>query len=1004
MRPEIPDLPTLAVLATLTAVVGAGCAGSRLPEPLTPEVGVRFEVGDWLNEARETRSPFPIPFGTAVDTIRFGRDTVVVEFSRELARHAFRPESAEKLEGAIRAQIKPYLLGRELELLSSGVPVPELVPNLYRKEGSPRDTGRVARPAQRPVPLVTNLDRPVRPSAALADRYVAMWHSHGWYYEHEDDRWMWQRPRLFQTVEDLLPLSFTLPYLGPMLENAGAHVFFGRERDPQRHMAVVDNDSPMTGGRFIARHADSWFTGPGTGFAVGQPPYPGGHNPFRQGTYLDADENAVGTASWVPDIPGRGEYAVYVSYASLEGSAEDAEYTVAHAGGRTRFLVNQRIGGGTWIYLGTFLFERGSNEQSGSVTLSSLSPSGGRVTADAVRFGGGMGLVERGGKTGGRPRFMEGARYHLQYSGMPDSLVFDLNGGEDDYRDDYQSRGEWVNFLRGAPYGPNLDRKARGLGIPIDVSLAFHTDAGITGPDSTIGTLSIYSLEGADSTRVFPDGVSRFSNRDLADIVQTEIVRDLRVLYDSTWNRRSLYDGRYSESTRPNVPSMLLELLSHQNFWDMRYGLDPGFRFDASRAIYKGLLKFLADHHGGLAVVQPLPVTHFRAELDGENAVRLSWRPRLDSLEVTAVPDRYVVYMRVDSSGFDNGRLTADTTLTIDSLEPGRIYSFKVAAANDGGESFPSETLSACRSMPDADEVLVVNGFDRVSAPATLVAGDLTGFANFWDPGVPDRRDLGYTGSQFAFDSSSRWRDDDAPGHGASHGDYETRVLAGNTFDFPAVHGGAICSAGYSFSSASDEAVEDGLVDLQSFRVVDLILGEERRISRPRSSRYADFEVLSPAMRLRLREYAREGGSMLLSGAHVGSDLYNVSLDSIDIKAFADSVLHLQLASDYASRSGEVYTVGGLLADESMPFSFNTRLSENLYAVESPDALRPVGEGAAVLARYAENNLGAAVGFRGGHRIVTLGFPLEAVHPDTKRRELIKLVLSYLQGAAGPTE
>ena len=34
---------------------------------------------------------------------------------------------------------------------------------------------------------------------------------------------------------------------------------------------------------------------------------------------------------------------------------------------------------------------------------------------------------------------------------------------------------------------------------------------------------------------------------------------------------------------------MLLELLSHQNFADMRYGSDPRFKFLVSRAIYKGI-------------------------------------------------------------------------------------------------------------------------------------------------------------------------------------------------------------------------------------------------------------------------------------------------------------------------------------------------------------------------------------------------------------------------------
>ena len=44
------------------------------------------------------------------------------------------------------------------------------------------------------------------------------------------------------------------------------------------------------------------------------------------------------------------------------------------------------------------------------------------------------------------------------------------------------------------------------------------------------------------------------------------------------------------------------------------------------------------------------------------------------------------------------------------------------------------------------------------------------------------------------------WMDDDASGFGDSYGTHETMVIAGNTFDYPAIHGEAILKAGYSFT------------------------------------------------------------------------------------------------------------------------------------------------------------------------------------------------------------
>ena len=93
----------------------------------------------------------------------------------------------------------------------------------------------------------------------------------------------------------------------------------------------------------------------------------------------------------------------------------------------------------------------------------------------------------------------------------------------------------------------------------------------------------------------------------------------------------------------PMFPAMLLELFSHQNFLDMRFGQEPMFRFHVSRAIYKGMLKFLHAQYGIEYVVQPLPVDHFqqriltrreqiRSELEGQSAI--PWNP-LPRLKVT---------------------------------------------------------------------------------------------------------------------------------------------------------------------------------------------------------------------------------------------------------------------------------------------------------------------------------------------------------------------------------
>ena len=192
---------------------------------------------------------------------------------------------------------------------------------------------------------------------------------------------------------------------------------------------------------------------------------------------------------------------------------------------------------------------------------------------------------------------------------MPDTLVYSPNSNKNDYNDDYMSRGLWVNYLMGSQPDNAEKGQSAGLGLPIDLSLGFHTDAGITPNDSIIGTLAIYST-GADNGK-FPDGKSRMASRDLSDIIQTQIVNDIRLQYNPKWTRRAIWDRPYAEARRPNAPAMLLELLSHQNLADQKFGLDPRFRFAVSRAIYKGILKYLAYTENRPYVVQPLPVSNF---------------------------------------------------------------------------------------------------------------------------------------------------------------------------------------------------------------------------------------------------------------------------------------------------------------------------------------------------------------------------------------------------------
>ena len=193
------------------------------------------------------------------------------------------------------------------------------------------------------------------------------------------------------------------------------------------------------------------------------------------------------------------------------------------------------------------------------------------------------------------------------------------------------------------------------------------------------------------------------ADRDYTDLVQTQIVNDLRALWNPDWTRRGIWNRSYSESRSPQIPAMLLELLSHQNFADMRYGLDPLFRFTVSRAIYKGMLRYLSSTAGFEYVVQPLPVNRIAVNFNDSGNALLTWEPTEDLLEPTARARGYIVYTRKGgrTASFDSGTYVEANRAEVP-VEPAGI-TVSGTAVNSGGESFPSQVVSLFK-VPEGDE------------------------------------------------------------------------------------------------------------------------------------------------------------------------------------------------------------------------------------------------------------------------------------------------------------
>ncbi|KAA3644409.1 MAG: hypothetical protein DWP95_04665 [Proteobacteria bacterium] len=755
-------------------------------------------------------------------------------------------------------------------------------------------------------------------AGALDDKLLFISQAHGWIDYNDSREWSTQRGINHDIVEDFVNSEGINQYLLSYLDLAGATTITLRERDMNTDMVIVDE---ADNGYSEVGNAALFNHSGANGFANGQAPYSANTDPFRDNGGTDriitTSPTETAYAQWDFVVPRDGYYHVYVSYSGVGNRPSDAKYTVRHGDIDTEFIINQQKHRYIWNHLGEFYFSQNGENH---VRLSNQSAEAGTtVSADAVRLGGGMGDI-RGNHhpvTSGHPRWEEGARPWVQYQGASNSVY---SGG------DVSSRSRFADW----EYYSGEDA----------LYVSWHSNAG---PATARGTSSyIYSANPPDGTYDNTQAIA--GSADLQMAIHDEIINDIRAAWDSNWQDRgyrSAYFGEINPSHNDDMPSALIELAFHSNEDDADALRHPQFRKLAARAVYQGIVKYFAQRDGTAVHLLPEPPQQLNIISENSQTITVSWQASAtDGNGVFGdAATSYVVYRSADGRNFDNGTVVNGLSHDFTDLNPGQTLYVKVKAKNQGGLSLDSEVLGV-RTPYGINKVLVVNGFDRLNSGQLIYENipDIGGFV--------DRMYL--------------------------------RQM--NRFDYVIEHGNALSDSMVAFDSSSNEAVENGTVNLNDYVAVLWVLGEESSLG----------STLTSTEQNLINNYLNQGGQLFLSGAEIAWDLDY--LGSASDRDFYNNTLMTAYWSDDADTfqatglPGTPYAgINNIVFDDGQYHS---------YRVDFPDELQAHNQAGHCL-QYTGAQFACTYVDTGTYRVIHLGFPFETITSEQIRNDLMAATMNY---------
>ena len=775
-----------------------------------------------------------------------------------------------------------------------------------------------------------------QPAGMLSGKIIYCSGGHGWTCDNTSTSlWYTQRPLTFGIVEDYGNLD-QLNMFANIAWRAGATIVSFRPLGNQPIERVLDN-SDKRHVKFVGQWYDSssplYY-----GRVIDNPPY----------RFAVADTTESAKARYQPYLPKSDFYPVY-SWVRDGKDRVPQVYRIRHAGGLSEVTVDHRKVGKGWVFLGEYYFKQGSEgyvEIINAVSDPSLADGKHVVVADAIRFGNGMGDINRGGGISGFPREEEASKYWVEAMvpvGAPP--IFEPNEASDQ-DNNVGAPPRMAAYMNRETEGTFLDR----------IYVGFHSNA--VGGRGTVGLFEKDPDKRPDWQVEFAQLVARQLNEDLATTGNVSL--------PVTWEvRKKLTDSHINfgeirrDALNNEMCATILEVAFHDNPLDAALLRMPAFREAVAVSAVKAIGRFFSDR-GALRTPLVLPPDApqlLLAEARSSDTVYLVWMPPRENPAHGGAVRGYRIYRSSDGIAFGGGLDVGLTTAVLVRRLPGSTPNFfRVTAVNEGGESQPSEVLGTFWSgLGEARRHLLMYGFTTLSEDLALSQSVAQGL------GSPL-----HDGGEFI------------------------RIIPRkmNARNYAAFWGQALAECGLSFDSCLLTSMTADRLEATSYSMAHVILGRQKPEESP-------FE---PKILTRCQNFVRQGGTLVLSGSRI-LECVRAGERKMALAAGKSTKTLPRWAQEYTTSPLTIESVRGT-KDSSLrdtAFMLDDGSGDSYRARHANEGFLP--RNGKTLLRYGGVSDKYAAGFvsrEGKGSVVVLGFPVECIQPPQERTHFLSLLVGDL--------